>query len=108
MDEYGHEHVGGAGRIFEPENVAALHLLLSLIVANGGNAVEIREHGVLGDGLPRLPSGALGALRMNGYITVDRNGAGFRVGLGPHTRAIAARWKISLPDESSTSGGSPG
>jgi hypothetical protein len=98
VDEYGHEHVGSTGRIFELESVAALHVLLSLLVANGGHPVEVREHGVLGDGLPRLPQGALGPLRLNAYLVVEKVAAGFRVGAGPRVRQIAARWDIDLPE----------
>lgn len=59
LDELGREQQGVAAvRIFEPEHVAALFIVLSAIVANGGYAIEVKEHGVLGDGSPTCRPGA--------------------------------------------------
>ena len=65
-----------------------------------GHPVDVREHGVLGEGLPQLPSGALGQLRLNGYITVAKAGSRLRIGVGSRTRTIAAHWKIEMPPDS--------
>jgi hypothetical protein len=93
LDELGREERGvSAVRICEYENISALHAPVSAIVANGGNAIEVGEHGTLFDGLPPLPQGALGQLLRNGWIET----AGRRVGLGPRTREIAVKWGIAL------------
>ena len=97
-DELGVERQGvTAAVIFDFNNIAALHVLVSLIVQNGGNDIHVGEHGALGDGLPNLPTGSLGQLRRNGYLTIAQAGTGMRVGVGPRTREIAAKWKIELP-----------
>ena len=99
LDGLGREQRGvSAVRIYEYENISALHVLVSALVANGGNPITVREHGVLGDGLPPLPQGALGQLRRNGWIEVTQAGSGTRVSLGERCRAIAAKWGIPLPD----------
>ena len=47
LDELGREEGGvSAVRIFDYDNVSALHVLVSAIVANGGNPIMAREHGV--------------------------------------------------------------
>ena len=97
-DEYGRRCPGGtACRIFEYENVATLHVLVSLIVQNGGLPIVVGEHGVLPDGLPQLPRGALTQLRRNGYLTVQQEGAGLLVGLGLRVRKIGAHWGVQVP-----------
>ncbi len=85
------------GAIFTPDHIAALHMPINLIVANGGNPIEVGEHGKVGHGLPRLPTGSLGQLSRNGNVTVTGTGSSLRVGPGAHTTSIAEKWEIALP-----------
>ena len=64
----------------------------------------IGEHGVVAAGLPKLPAGALTALVLNNYLVI-REGPPRRIGLGSRSRAIAAKWGISLPPEEDNAGG---
>ena len=89
-----------AGVVFDYANISSLHVLVALIVQNGGHEIHVREHGVLGEGLPNLPSGSISQLCRNGYLTSAQDGTGMRVGLGPRTREIAKHWGIALPDPS--------
>ena len=99
LDDLGREQQGvSAVRIYEYENIAALHVIVSLIVANGGQEIVVGEHGFLPDGLPNLPSGALTQLRRNGWLEATQEGTGTHVGLGPRVREIAERWGIELPE----------
>jgi hypothetical protein len=98
IDEYGRESKGGtACRIFTPENVATLHLLLTMIVAAGATEIVVDEHGNLGDGLPRIDRSTITALRRNGYLDTKAEGVDLKIGLGPRTRRIAAKWSIQVP-----------
>lgn len=63
-------------RILELDNISALFVVVSAIAANGGNEIVIGEHGNLGDGLPRLPQGVLGPLRLNGWLVTEQVGSG--------------------------------
>lgn len=74
------------------------------IAANGGEPIQIGEYGRVGKELPRLPQGLIGPFALNGYVTVEKEGAGLRVGLGSRTRAIAAKWRIVLPADSNAGG----
>lgn len=95
IDEYGRTVPGAvAARIYEPENIVALFVLVNAITANGGEAVGISEHGIVERGLPPIPRGSLAALRRNEWLTVTEDGAGVRVGLGERTKDIAAKWSI--------------
>jgi hypothetical protein len=92
VDEYGREVPGAvADRICDLDNVAALFVVVSWIAENGGHEIVVKEHGVLPDGLPRLPKGALAQLRCNAWIETAQVGSGTRVALGPRTREIAAK-----------------
>jgi hypothetical protein len=71
-------------------------VLVSLIARNGDLPIVVGEQGVLGDGLPQLPKGALTQLRRNGFITVQQEGAGLLVGPGERIREIGAHWQIQL------------
>jgi hypothetical protein len=71
--------------------------MLALIVDNGGQPIQINQHGAAGDGLPFVPPSSLTQLRRNDLLTVRAEGGGFRVGLGSRTRRIAKRWGIELP-----------
>lgn len=98
LDELGRKQQGAtACRIYEYENIAALHVLVSLIVANGGQPIIVYEHGYLPGGLPPLPQGALGQLRRNQWLTTEQTGTGTLVGLGERVRGIADHWSIELP-----------
>lgn len=103
VDEYGRERKKtSVERILEPEHVATLFVLLSVISENGGREVRLTQHGAIresaADGrLPFVDMKLLAQLRRNRFITTRREGSEIVVGPGERIRTVAEKWGISLP-----------
>jgi hypothetical protein len=104
IDEYGRERKATATeRILEPEHVAALYLVVSLIAENGGREIGLTQHGAVRgrraeDRLPFVDVKLLAQLRRNGLITTRRQGSEIIVAPGERVRRIAKKWAIVLPE----------